>query len=389
MQYLSVLIIFVNYKPAFSPHSEDKHKTHIMIIIDKEIIKQERNPKTDDALLIAIGKQLKEIDGWFNRPGSVVKLKWNSRYVTRDKISGAVEQKSMSAIGFNTTVKIAGKTRHVIYAETEENVDNNPVYSPKNESFTGHAVFTENDTERLLWYLMFEPRVKNGVIVREDLETDGKKLAVTRGQSASLLFYLYDDASPLDDARLKIIALNFGIDVDKFATIDLLKNHLYDTVLTQEGRSPGKAIAEFKEYTKNLSDEVKAVALVSRGVFKKIIEFNHEQSAWFWKGDKEEPILRIPINDRGDEMGIRKRLASFLIASKKLFMLQEALGESEEEDLSETSIDVKLDKFTDFEKLSWVELKRALKKGNVAFDKTDKMPKLIELCKEAFGNVEP
>ena len=360
-----------------------------MIIIDKEIIKQERNPKTDDALLLAIGKQLKEIDGWFNRPGSVVKLKWNPRYIYRDKITGAVEQKSMSAIGFNTTVKIAGKTRHVIYAETEENVDNNPVYSPKNELFQGNSVFTENDTERLLWYLMFEPRVKNGTIVREDLETDAQKLALKRKQSADLEFYLYSDSSPLDDERLKVISLNFGIDPNKFSTIDLLKNRLYDIVQTEEGRSPGKAIAEFKEYTKNLSDEVKAVALVSRGVFKKILKFDHEKSAWFWAGDTEEPILRIPVNERSDEMGIRKLLASFLIASKKLFMLQEALGESEEEDLSETSIDIKLDRYTDFEKLSWVELKRALKKGNVPFDKTDKMPKLIELCKEAFGTVEP
>jgi len=361
-----------------------------MIIIDKEIIKQERNPKTEDALLIAIGKQLKEIDGWFNRPGSVVKLKWNSRYVYRNPVTGVKEEKAMSSIGFEAVIKIGGKNRHVIYAEREENSEGTkPIYSPRNESFTGHMVFTENDTERLLWYLMFEPRVKNGVIVREDLETDGKKLAVTRGQSASLLFYLYDDSSPLDDERLKVIALNFGIDPEKFRTIDMLKNRVYEIVQTEEGRSPGKAIAEFKEYTKNLSDEVKAVALVSRGVFKKILKFDHEKSAWFWAGDTEEPILRIPVNDRGDEMGIRKRLASFLIASKKLFMLQEALGESEEEDLSETSIDVKLDKFTDFEKLSWVELKRALKKGNVPFDKTDKMPKLIELCKEAFGNVEP
>ena len=378
----------MNYKPAFSPHSEDKHKTHIMIIIDKEIIKQERNPKTEDALLIAIGKQLKEIDGWFNRPNSVVKLKWNPKFVYRDPIKGTTEQKSMSAIGFNTTVKIAGKTRHVIYAETEENVDNNPVYSPKNELFRGNSVFTENDTERLLWYLMFEPRVKNGVIVREDIETDGKKLAVTRGQSASLLFYLYDDSSPLDDERLKVIALNFGIDPDKFRTIDMLKNRLYEIVQTEEGRSPGKAIAEFKEYTKNLSDEVKAVALVSRGVFKKIIEFNHEQSAWFWKGDTE-PIVRIPVNDRGDEMGIRKRLASFLIASKKLFMLQEALSESEEEDLSETSIDVKFDRFTDWDKLTWVEVKRGLKAAGVKFARDAKMPELIALAKETYKDVEP
>jgi len=361
-----------------------------MIIVDKEIIKQERNPKTEDALLIAIGKQLKEIDGWFNRPGSVVKLKWNARYVTRNPITGVKEEKAMSAIGFETVIKIGGKNRHVIYAEREEYSDGlKPVYSPRNEFFTGNMVFTENDTERLLWYLMFEPRVKNGTIVREDVESDAVKLAQKRKQSADLEFYLYSDSSPVDEARLKVIAYNWGIDADKFSTVDLLKNKLYDQILTEEGRKPGVAIAEFKKQTQNLTDEVKAISLVSQSVYKKIIEFNHEDSAWYWKGDKEDPILRIPVNDRGDEMGIRKRLASFLIASKKLYLLQEALGITEDEDLGKTSIDVKFDKHTDWEKLSWVEVKRGLKAAEVKFPRDAKMPELIALAKDTYKDVEP
>jgi hypothetical protein len=223
----------------------------------------------------------------------------------------------------------------------------------------------------------------------ENIEEDATKLAVTRGQNADLLFYIYSDASPLDEARMRVIAYNWGIDITKFATLELLKNQLYNTITTEEGRKPGVAIAEFKKQTMGLTDEMKAVSLVSQGIYKKIIGFNHAESAWFWKGDTTDPILRVNINDRGDEMQLRKRLAQFLIVTKKLYQLQDALGVTDDEDLSETSIDIKLDKFTDFEKLSWVELKRALKKGNVAFNKTDKMPELIKLCKEAFANIEP
>lgn len=387
MQYLSVLIIFVNYKPAFSPHSEDKHKTHKMIIIDKEIIKQERNPKTDDALLIAIGKQLKEIDGWFNRPNSVVKLKWHPRYVYRNPVTGVKEEKAMSSIGFEAVIKIGGKNRHVIYAEREENSEGTkPIYSPRSESFTGHAVFTENDTERLLWYLMFEPRVKNGVIVREDLSNDAEKLATKRKQSVDLQFYLYSDASPLDDARLRVIARNWAIDDSKFDTIDMLKNRLFDAIQTEEGRTE-KAIAEFKEQVSSFSDEIKAVSVVAQGVYKKVIEFDHNASQWQWKGDKDNPILKINPNDRGNDILLRKRLAQFLIASEKLYLLKEAIGDTDE-DVEETSIDIRFDKHTQWDKLKWPILKKALREAGVKFKNTDTQPTLIEMCQKTYADTE-
>jgi hypothetical protein len=359
-----------------------------MIDIDGERVKLDAKYKGTDELLVAFAKALTQINNHFDRYPSF-RLKWAEKYTNKNKATGKLEPKAAAIVRFESEINI-GMGNHVVnYYENKRVKDNETIYVPHSELFDGNMIFTRKDTERLAYYLVCEPRLKSGMMLIENIEEDATKLAVTRGQNADLLFYIYSDASPLDEARMRVIAYNWGIDITKFATLELLKNQLYNTITTEEGRKPGVAIAEFKKQTMGLTDEMKAVSLVSQGIYKKIIGFNHAESAWFWKGDTTDPILRVNINDRGDEMQLRKRLAQFLIVTKKLYQLQDALGVTDDEDLSETSIDIKLDKFTDFEKLSWVELKRALKKGNVAFDKTDKMPRLIELCKEAFGNVEP
>ena len=364
-----------------------------MIIVDEERLKLAdlKTYKGDDDLMLAFKAKLKEVEDHFARYNSF-KIKWADKYMNyTDSTKKKGEPRPCAIILFRSEMSIGGSSRVVIYYKSDIKDSNGvPNYAPHYELFEGGSmIFTRNDTEKLVWYLVCEPHIRQGMIIPENIEKEAEVLAKTRGQNSDLLFYIYSDASPLDYARLSAIAYQWNINVEKFATPELLRNQLYNMILSEEGRRPGQAIAEFKKQTVGLTDEMKAISLVSQGVYKKIIEFNHAESAWFWKGDTTEPVLRIPVNERADEMQIRKRLGSFLIASKKLYLLQEALGIAEDEDLNETSIDIKLDKFTDFEKLSWVELKRALKKGNVPFDKTDKMPKLIELCKEAFGNVEP
>ena len=363
-----------------------------MIAIDEERVKLQdlRDYKGTDDLLVAFKNAYKEVENHFKRYPAF-RLKWSEKYMNIDKITKKPEPKSAAIILFRAEVNIGGTTHTVVYYTSDlKSPDGVPSYAPHHELFEGGSmIFSKNDTERLLWYLVCESHVRQGMIIPENIEQEATKLATKRGQDASLLFYIYDVASPLDDARMRAIAYQWNIDATKFATPELLKNQLYNSILSEEGRRPGQAIAEFKKQTMGLSDEMKAVSIVSQGVFKKIIEFNHAESAWFWKGDTQSPILTIPINDRGDEIQIRKRLASFLIASKKLHLLQESLGITEDEDLNETSIDVKFDKFTKWEELSWVEVKRGLKIAGVKYPRDTKMPELIALAKETYKDMEP
>ena len=360
-----------------------------MIVIDYDPkIKISRDYKGTDELLLAFAKKLKEIDAHFFRYPTM-RLKWADKYLNIDPVTKKKEPKSMAAIGFEAQVKIGGSDRVVIYAETSRTKDGETTYSPRNEIFDGTKIFTQNETEKLAFYLLCSSHLKQGMIVVEDIENDAVKIAEKRKQSADLEFFIYSDASPMSEERLKVIAYNFGIDVEKFKTPELLKNVLHDRILTEEGRKPGTAIVEFKKQVMNLTDEVKAISIVSQGVYKKVIKFNHPDSQWEWTNTPDVPILKVPVNDRGDEMLLRKRLASFLLASEKLYLLKEALGVSDEEDVESTSVDLVFDKYTDWTKLKWNILKKALKAKGIKFELSDKMPRLIELCEQAYKDVEP
>lgn len=362
-----------------------------MIIIDEDRLKLSdlKNYKGDDDLLISFKRKLKEVEDHFSRYPAF-RLKWAEKFENFNPETKKKEPKSCAIVLFRSELNIGGSNRTAIYY-TSDTKDGNgtPNYMPHYELFDGNMIFTQNDTERLVWYLVCEPHLRQGMIVAENIEKDAQKIAVTRGQNADLLFFIYSDASPLDEARVKSIAYMWGIDITKFQTLELLKNQLYNTVLSEEGRKPGFAIAEFKKQTVGLSDEMKALSIVVQGVYKKVIEFNHAESAWFWKGDTSDPILKIPVNDRGDEMAIRKRLANFLIVSEKLYLLKEALNITDDEDLEATSVDLKFDKYTDFSTVKFQHLKKALREIDAPFEKTDKQDKLIERCREAYKNVEP
>lgn len=356
-----------------------------MLVIDGKAIvgNLDRNYKDKDPLFIAIADKLKEIDKRFARY-DIIKLKLAAKYRYKDIVTGDFEEKGPSFITFKATAKFGGQTRSVIYAETSEIVEGKEKYFPNNESFKGSMTFTVNDTEKLLFYLLFEPRIKSGMIVLEDLEQDATNIATTRMLNVDLQFYLYSDASPLTEERLKIIALNWAINPDKCQTLDILKNRIFEAVMTEEGRT-GKAIAQFKEQTTHLSDEVKAISVVSQAVYRKLIEFNQNDSQWQYKGDKLNPILKIPMNERSNEMGLRKKLASFMIAGDTLYKLREMLGEEEAEPVDKTDVDIIYDSKTEWDSVPYLKLKQALRGKQIKVSNSAKQPELVELCRNAYS----
>jgi hypothetical protein len=282
-----------------------------MIYINDEKISLATQPKSSIGQMIY--KKMAELRPALEK--RKFRLVWRKGVEHINKLQGIKESKKGVFVPFTVHVNNEEGTNKVVFCDSAtRDAVGNMHYREKGEWFKGSRTLGIEDMELALYYSLFCPYVKSGLIVIENKEAEALETATARQSMAKYLYYLYEETSPIfaDKDKLIEIAKAFGIGGADDMDINLMKNAIHDAVVARETHFKD-GIKYFEKYIKGEDEMLKPLADVQTLIDMNEIYIDHQDFSWKLKGGNK--FMALSPTDVQNVQEAKKRLANYLVAN--------------------------------------------------------------------------
>lgn len=243
------------------------------------------------------------------------KLVWRKGVEQINPLQKIKESKKGVFVPFTVHINNEEGTNKVVFCESaNRDAVGNMHYREKGEWFKGSKTLGIEDMELALYYSLFCPYVKSGLIVIENKELEAQETALARQNMAKYLYYLYNETSPVfgDKDKLVEIAKAFGIAGADDMEINLMKNAIHDAVVQRETHFHD-GIKFFEKYIKGEDDMLKPLADVQTLIDMNEIYIDNQEFSWKLKNGNK--FMTLNPTDVQNQQEAKKRLANYLVTN--------------------------------------------------------------------------
>lgn len=250
-----------------------------MFYINEEKLVLSKAAESESIIAKEIAAKLKEFQETL--PIKPMRLKWRDGVMKVNKKSRIKEGKRGVYVPFTATRNNAQGTNVVTYCESATKTKDATKYEPKGEWFKGSKVIGVNDIELAIYYSLFCPYVKNGLIVIENRDAEARDRADAHKKMAQYSWHLYHEGSPLysDKDKLFEIARAFGVPNTEGMELDTVKEAINSAVTIREA-SHKDGLALFNRYIKGEDWLMKPKSDIQSAIDLGELRLDFQNSAW-------------------------------------------------------------------------------------------------------------
>lgn len=285
----------------------------------------------------------------------------------------------------------------IVYAQSARSVQGGVGvnYKPRGEAIRKTWTMKENDLDKILFLMVACPLVKTGLLYIEDTEAKAQAVANKRKGGSALLFYLYNEHSPIfsDEEKLVFIASSLGVSNPLNLGLNELKNVIFEKIESAEKIHDGTfGYKWFNDAMTEFTPLMTALRDVQVAVDKKIIRFNDRSYRWMLLGGGGDEVRIIcPVEPAKTSLR-REILANHLLKDKEVYNLITGTVEKQkkEEDVV-GDVNIARDATDqvskiDFATLEWSEIRSLAAKSGILIKgkKKEDLVKELELRRETI-----
>jgi len=303
-----------------------------------------------------------------------MRLNWRRGTMSINPLQKLKEGKKGAFTPFKVLINNSQGSNLVVFCDTaQKDAVGNISYRPKGEWFNGALVLSLNDIEKAIYYSLFCPYVKNGVIVIENKEAEAKDIEDARTNMAKYMYYLYNETSPIydDHAKLTEIAKAFGIPNTADMSIGVLRNAIYDAITMREAVSKD-GIKFFENIVGGTDKMLKPLADVQTLMDANEIYIDNRDFSWkFTKSSMK--FMALNPTDTINTQSAKTRLANHLLANKEAQETVDAIIKGlDKGEVTVTSAE-------ELECMEWQGITNLCKKYEVKFTRRPREQVILEL----------
>jgi len=260
-----------------------------------------------------IADKRKELEPILKKKG--MRLNWKKGVMTINALQKIKEGKKGVFTPFKFTVNNSQGTNTVVFCETAtKDAVGNMTYYPKGEWFKGSKTLGINDMEAAIYYSLLCPYVKSGLIVIENKEAEAREVADARNAVSKYMYYLYNETSPIYDDTEKLISIAkaFGIGKSEDMNPAVLRNAIYDAIITREATSKD-GVKFFENILGGTDQTLKPLADIQTLLDAKELYIDNNDFSWKFKGGTK--FLALNPTDVQNTLAAKNKLANHLLAN--------------------------------------------------------------------------
>lgn len=327
-----------------------------MFYINEEKLVLSQAAKSDSLIAQSIAAKLAEFQKTLEK--KPLRLKWRDGVMKVNKKSRLKEGKRGVFVPFTAMQNNSQGTNTVTYCESAIKHQNTTRYEPKGEWFKGTKILGINDIELAIYYSLFCPYVKSGLIVIENRDAEASERAKAHKKMAQYSWHLYHESSPLyeDVERLTEIAKAFGVPNTSGMALDTLKEAINNAVTVREA-SHQDGIQLFERYFKGEDWLMKPKSDIQTAIDMGELRLDFQTSAWKTKGGI---FLQLKPTELFDSEVAKVAVAKYINDNKDAYGVINAIINSEK------SVDVPvLSGKEDLDTMDWEAMKALAKSHGV------------------------
>lgn len=327
-----------------------------MFYINEEKLVLSKAAKSDSLIAQSIAAKLAELQKTLEK--KPMRLKWREGIMKVNRKSKLKEGKRGVFVPFTATKNNSQGTNVVTYCESAIKHQNANRYEPKGEWFKGSRVLGINDIELAIYYSLFCPYVKSGLIVIENRDAEATERANARKRMAQYSWHLYHESSPLyeDIAKLTEIARAFGVPNTEGMELDTLKEAIHNAVTVREA-SHQDGIQLFERYIKGEDRLMKPKSDIQSAIDAGELRLDFQSAAW---RTKTGIFLQLKPTEVFDSETAKEVVARYINDNAEAYSIINAINASEKD------VDVPvLSGVEDLDTMDWESLKALAKRHGV------------------------
>jgi hypothetical protein len=272
-------------------------------------------------------------------------------------------------------------------------------YRPRRGKFENEWHLHAGDLDKILFMMVGCSLVKAGTIYVEDRKAIASELARKRSQGSTLMFYLYNEQSPVyhDIDKLCQIALAIGISNPSELSDDLLRNAIFERVEAAEQVKDGTfGYQWFDDSIKEFTPVITALTFVQKALDERRIRFDDKMFRWNLVDDKGD-TLRMLCQVEPQKHSLRREILATLCTKNSEIYSLIKLDKPKEQETPKSKLPDELpsagvqpttpeddtppkqDGEVDFDAMSWPQLKSLATKIGISVYGKKKSDLLKEL----------